>query len=136
MSVYIGKGRPVWVFVGASRQGEEGRAGSLPDTSFFSILFAASQHVNFTFDEHIFSLAWILKGGWGGSCILAPFPVGARRFVMTCFVFSGAPGIYLFLGGRLFWRHSLRLHLRAGHAGGVDILSLRFYGEFYCMHPR
>jgi hypothetical protein len=96
-------GRSVWVSVGASRQGQ-GRAGQARCRTplFFSILFAASQHVNFTFDEPIFSLSWILKGVWGGSCILAPFPVGARRFVMTCFVFSGAPGIYLFLGAVSF----------------------------------
>jgi len=61
MSMYTGEDRSVWVSVCAFRQGQGG-AGSLPGHLFFSsILLAASQHVNFTFDEHI-SLSWILKG--------------------------------------------------------------------------
>ncbi|KAH6636879.1 hypothetical protein F5144DRAFT_199256 [Chaetomium tenue] len=118
-------------FGGASRHGRAGQARCW--APFPSIFLAASQHVNFAFDEHIFSLV-DTERGFGR--LLHPCAMfgGRQAFVMICFLWDSA-------ASTCSWGPSLsaafiEIAFAAGYAGGVGILPLRFLQEFYCIHPR
>lgn len=123
MFMYIGG----LAWVSAAHLGTAGQARCW--APFPSILVAARQHVNFTFDEHIFSLVDTERGFWAALASLRHVR-WAPGVLLSGSVFSGTPGHLPVLGGPSLSAAFIEIAFAAGYAGGVGILPLRFLQEF------